>query len=88
MISSATKFIQQCTECSKLGTGFIKYKTSYIYSNHAFYHLMIDVVGPYHVSKAGYKYVLTTIDTFSAYIINTPLITTTAQEICEHLLQI
>ena len=88
MIKSATTFIQQCTACSKLGSGFIKYKTSYIYTNHAFYHLIVDIAGPFHTSRAGFRYVLTTIDTFSAYIVNTPLVTTTAQEVCEHLLQI
>ena len=87
MLKHAATYIKQCTECSKLGSGYTRYQTSYTYTNNCFNHIQIDVAGPFHTSKAGYRYVLTTIDIFSGYVYNAPLISTTAQEICEHLFQ-
>ena len=46
----------------------------------------MDVAGPFNVSTDGSKYILTIIDIFSGYLVNVALKTTSAKEICEHLL--
>ena len=86
MNQDANKFINECQECAKLGSGFRSYQTSYTYTNHIFNHLEVDVAGPFHTSDSGFKYVLSIIDVFSGYTINIPLRSTTSKEICEHLM--
>ena len=86
MNQDANKFINECQECSKLGSGFRYYQTSYTYTNQIFNHLEIDVAGPFHTSESGYKYILSIIDVFSGYTINIPLKSTTSREICDHLI--
>ena len=86
LLSSATRYINECQICSQFGKGHLFYKTSYVYCGEAFNHIEMDVAGPFNVSSSGSKYILTIVDIFSGYLVNLALKTTSAKEICEHLL--
>ena len=86
--SQCEKIVRECNGCQK-GTDYRpkKYPSGHITSDAPWDMLSIDVVGPLPRTKDGYRFILSTIDCFSRYVILTPLKDHTAENVSKALYQ-